>query len=308
MSAQRKETFMNSDTELLYTRCELCPRRCGVNRYEKKGYCGEYAAPRAAKACLHMWEEPCLSGTGGSGALFFSGCSLKCIYCQNHSISWAGKGKDITVRRMSEIFLELQEKGAHNIDLITATHFVPHVIRAADAVKDRLHIPIVFNCGGYERTETIEMMRGTVSVFLPDVKYFSDDLAIKYSNAPDYFPTALKAVEKMIDTVGKPVFGENGLIKSGVIVRHMVLPSHRKDSDRLLREIAHLKDDILLSLMSQYTPFYRAAEHKELSRRLSTYEYEKVRETALSLGFNGYSQERTSAKEEYTPEFDMEGI
>ncbi|MGN1102300.1 MAG: radical SAM protein [Huintestinicola sp.] len=290
--------------------CTLCPRECRADRESSAGICGGGLLSRAAKAYLHMWEEPCISGTRGSGTVFFSGCSLKCCFCQNYRISAENFGKEISDDRLSEIFLELQDKGAHNINLVSPTHYVPQIISALDKCRSSLHIPVAYNSGGYEKVETLEMLRGYVDIFMPDIKYFSPVLSEKYSSAPDYFEFASKAVSKMIELAGKPELDENGIMKKGVIIRHMVLPSHRKDSEAVLREIDRLfdKDSFLLSLMSQYTPFYKSSEHKEINRRISTYEYSKVAELAAELGFKGYMQERSSAKEEYTPDFDLIGI
>lgn len=290
--------------------CTLCPRECRADREISAGICGGGLLPRAAKAYLHMWEEPCISGTRGSGTVFFSGCSLKCCFCQNYKISAEKFGKEISIDRLSEIFLELQDKGAHNINLVSPTHYVPQIISALDKCSHDLHIPVAYNSGGYEKAETLELLRGYVDIFMPDIKYFSPELSEKFSSAPDYFEYASKAVSKMIELVGKPEIDEKGIMKKGVIIRHMVLPSHRQDSETVLREIDKLfdKDSFLLSLMSQYTPFYKSSEHKEINRRISTYEYEKVAELAAELGFKGYMQERSSAKEEYTPDFDLIGI
>ena len=291
-------------------KCTLCPRECGADRETSRGFCGGGLLPRAAKAYLHMWEEPCISGTKGSGTVFFSGCSLKCCFCQNYRISAKNFGKEISIERLSEIFLELQNKGAHNINLVSPTHYVPQIIAALDMCRDKLHIPVAYNCGGYEKAETIEMLRGYIDIFMPDMKYYSSELSEKYSAAPDYFEYASKAIAKMIEIAGEPVFDENGIMQSGVIIRHMVLPTHRRDSEEVLKKLYELygKDSFLLSLMSQYTPFYKSCEHKEINRRISTYEYEKVSQLAQELGFNGFMQERSSAKEEYTPDFDLIGI
>ena len=242
--------------------------------------------------------------------MFFSGCSLKCCFCQNYRISAENFGKEISVSRLAEIFLELQDKGAHNINLVSATHYVPQVIEALDLCKGKLNIPVAYNSGGYELPETIEMLRGYVDIFMPDFKYYDSEISENYSAAKDYFSYASAAIGKMIEIAGKPVYNENGLMKSGVIIRHMVLPSHRKDSEKVLRTIAEMypKGSYLLSLMSQYTPFYKSSEHKEINRRISTYEYEKVAQVAAELGFDGFMQERSSAKEEYTPDFDLSGI
>lgn len=294
----------------ILSNCTLCPRNCRIDRSRTVGFCGGGILPKAAKAYLHMWEEPCISGEHGSGTVFFSGCQLKCCFCQNYRISAENNGAEITVERLSEIFLELQDKGAHNINLVSPTQYVPHIIEALDICGSRLTIPVVYNSGGYEKPETLEMLRGYVDIFIPDFKYADSDIAMKYSHAADYPQVAEKAIAKMIDMVGKPVIGNDGIMKSGVIIRHMVLPTHRRDSENVLRRIAELfpTDSFLISLMSQYTPFYKSIEHKEISRRISTYEYEKTADIARSLGFEGFMQERSSAKEEYTPEFDLSGI
>lgn len=291
-------------------KCTLCPRECGADRKISQGFCGGGLLPRAAKAYLHMWEEPCISGTNGSGTVFFSGCSLKCCFCQNYRISAENFGKEISIERLSEIFLELQDKDAHNINLVSPTHYVPQIIAALDMCRGKLHIPVAYNCGGYEKSETIEMLRGYVDIFMPDMKYYSSELSEKYSAAGDYFEYASKAVAKMIEIAGKPVFDENGIMRKGVIIRHMILPAHRRDSEAVLKKLYELygKDSFLLSLMSQYTPFYKSCEHKEINRRISTYEYEKVSQLAQELGYNGFMQERSSAGEEYTPDFDLIGI
>lgn len=284
---------------------------CRVNRRERRGVCGQGTVLTAARAALHFWEEPCISGTGGSGAVFFSGCTLKCCYCQNYPISQGGVGKSISPERLGEIFLELQDKGAENIDLITATQFLPSILPVLDRIRPHLHIPIVYNCGGYERVETLRMLEGYVDVYLPDLKYFSGGLSAKYSGAPSYFAYASRALNEMIRQCGAPVKNKDGLLVRGVLIRHMVLPGQTADSIRLLNwmKTGLPQKKWLISLMSQYTPFFRAGEHPEINRRLTTYEYDKVLDCALSLGFDqGYMQERTSAREEYTPPFDLEGL
>ncbi len=290
--------------------CVLCPRECKADRSKSVGFCGGGAFARVAKAYLHMWEEPCISGVNGSGTVFFSGCSLKCCFCQNYKISAENFGMEVSDERLAEIFLNLQSEGAHNINLVSGTHFAPQITRALDICRERLHIPVAYNCGGYEKTETVEMLKGYVDIFMPDFKYYSSELSEKYSRAPDYCEYALKAVKKMIEITGKPVYGDDGMLKSGVIIRHMVLPTHRRDSEAVLRLLSEnfTPDSFILSLMSQYTPFYKSHEYKELNRRISTYEYNKVAEIASELGFNGYMQERSSAKEEYTPDFDLSGV
>ena len=293
------------------TDCRLCPRNCRVNRKERTGFCGEKDGIRCARAALHYWEEPCISGTRGSGAVFFSGCSLKCCYCQNYQISQEGLGKEISPEKLARIFLDLQEQGAHNINLVTGTHFLPGILTALDLARPKLSIPVVYNCGGYEKPEVIRLLDGYVDIYLPDLKYFDPELSARYSGARDYFAQASQAVSAMISQTGSPVFDEDGIMQKGVIIRHMVLPGSRKDSISILRWIReHLPEEgFLLSLLSQYTPFYKSCEYPQINRRLTTYEYDKVLEEAISLGLTkGFMQEKSSAKEEYTPPFDLEGL
>lgn len=290
--------------------CMLCPRQCGIDRYNQTGFCGEKGVIRAAKAYLHMWEEPCISGTNGSGTVFFSGCCLKCRFCQNYKISCEGHGKEITIERLAEIFLELQEKGAHNINLVSPTQFVTQIIEALDLCKGKLNIPIVYNTGGYEHIETLKILDGYIDIYLPDFKYFDNELAKKYSSADNYFEVVTAALKEMYRQVGQYKFDENGIMQKGLVIRHLTLPTHRHDSVKVLEWIAENlpKDEILISLMSQYTPFYRSSEFKELSRRISTFEYNFVLDKAEKLGLGGFMQEKSSAKEEYTPDFDFVGI
>ncbi len=295
--------------------CRLCPRECGVDRSKKLGYCGMSDRLTAAKAMLHRWEEPCISGEGGSGAVFFSGCVLRCVYCQNYDISEKRRGREITVERLAEIFLELQEQNAENIDLVNPTHFVPQIIAALRLAKERgLRLPVVYNSGGYEKLETLKMLDGVIDIYLPDVKYFDDGLARRLSNAPDYFNIAMAAVSEMVRQTGKPVFesGENGRLIRGTIVRHLVLPGCYKDSIEIARRLGErFGREILFSLMSQYTPFGRVKtepDFSKMNRRITTFEYNKVLDAVIEAGLEGYMQERSSAKEEYTPEFDFGGI
>ncbi len=300
-----------STLQVLYQDCTLCPRMCHADRRARPGVCGCGAFLTAARAALHLWEEPCLSGQGGSGAVFFSGCTLKCCYCQNYPISQEGLGKVLTQERLEEILLGLQEQGAQNIDLITATQFLPSLLPVLDRIRPHLHIPIVWNCSGYERTETLRILDGYIDIYLPDLKYFSPDTAKKYSGAPDYFSFASKAVKEMIRQTGIPVFASDGSLQKGTLIRHMVLPGQKEDSVRILEWMADSlpKGSFLLSLLSQYTPFFRAKDYPEINRRVTSYEYKKVLDKALALGLNeGFMQERSSAKEEYTPPFDLEGL
>ncbi len=289
--------------------CTLGPREGGADRYTGTGFCGCGANIRAAKAYLHMWEEPCISGTRGSGTVFFSGCNLKCCFCQNYKISHENHGKSITESRLAEIFLELQRQGAHNINLVSPTPYVLQIISALDMCRGKLNIPIIYNTGGYEKVETIKLLGGYVDVYLPDFKYFDNALGKKYSGADNYFETVTAALKEMYRQTGSCCI-EDGIIRRGTVIRHLALPSHRDDSVRILKWIAENlpRDGVLVSLMSQYTPFYKSAEHKEISRRISTFEYNYVLDKAVSLGLKGFMQERSSAKEEYTPDFDLSGI
>lgn len=293
-----------------FSSCTLCPRECKADRTKGKGFCGCSDKLIAAKAYLHMWEEPCLSGEKGAGTVFFSGCSLKCCYCQNYRISAEYVGAEITEKRLGDIFIELQDKGAHCIDLVSPTHFVPQIINALDMTKHRLHIPVVYNCGGYEKTDTLKMLDGYIDIYLPDFKYMDSEAAQKYSSAADYPEYAKAAVAEMCRQTGECVFDEKGLMKKGVIIRHLALPAMRHDSVRVLEWIAENlpRECIRISLMSQYTPFHRSHEYKELNRRISTFEYNYVLDKARELGLEGYMQEKSSAKEEYTPDFDLLGI
>ena len=262
---------------------------------------------------LHYWEEPCISGERGSGAVFFSGCVMKCVFCQNYDISSENKGKELTEERLAEIFLELQAKGAQNIDLVNPTHFVPQILRSIELAKrNGLTLPIVYNSGGYERVETLRMLSGAVDIYLPDIKFYDEKLARKLSFAPNYFGTAMDALTEMTEQTGKPKFDENGAMKKGVIVRHLVLPGQYKDSIEVIRRIGErFGDKILFSLMSQYTPFGKVktdAEFSELNRRITTFEYRKALDAVIDAGLEGFMQEKSSAKEEYTPSFDLEGL
>ncbi len=295
--------------KFLISHCTLCPRKCGTDRTKTNGFCGGGNGITAARAALHFWEEPCISGTNGSGTIFFSGCHLKCCFCQNEPISISNTGKAISPQKLAEIFLELQAQNAHNINLVTATHFLPWILEALEIAKPTLHIPIVYNCGGYELPETIAELKGYVDIYLPDFKFFDRDSAMKYANAPDYPVVAQQAISQMILQTGAPEF-ENGILKKGCIIRHLVLPGHRHESIALLH---HLKnafgtEQFLLSLMAQYTPMRQFSEFPELSRRITKMEYNSVLKTAQELGFHGYLQDKSAAQSSYTPDFDFTGI
>lgn len=297
--------------EKMLKNCRLCPRRCGIDRYEKSGYCGTGAEILGAKACLHQWEEPCISYKNGAGTVFFSGCGLHCCFCQNNSISSDIKGKSITVNQLGDIFLRLRDSGADSIELVTPTHFAPQIISALDMVKNQLGIPVIWNSGGYELPETIELLNGYIDVYLPDIKYYSPQVSAKYSNAPDYFEYASEAVLKMTEQVGKLTYNSEGGLVRGTIIRHLVLPSHRHDSMKILDWIAEniSPENALLSLMSQYTPFEHVPENcPELRRRVTKMEYNSVVRHADELGLKGFMQEKTSASAEYVPDFDFSGL
>lgn len=292
--------------------CFCCPRKCGALREEgKSGICGVGKTLKIARAALHFYEEPCISGKNGSGAVFFSGCSLHCIYCQNIEISTGRAGKEISVSRLSEIFLELQEKGAHNINLVTPTHYAYEIIEALkQARKDGLALPVVYNTGGYELVETLGLLEGLVDIYLPDYKYADPALAKAFSNAEDYPETALSAIGEMLRQTGPCVFSEDGMLKKGVIVRQLLLPGHVRNSKDAVRKLYEaFGDAIWFSLMNQYTPMRRFEKHPELSRRVTEREYDRLISYTLSLGIqNAFIQEGETAEKSFIPAFDLEGV
>lgn len=326
--------------------CTLCPRECHVNRNAgQTGYCGQTSDIVAARAALHMWEEPCISGTNGSGAVFFSGCNLHCVFCQNHAISQtynmkADTGRVISISRLSEIYLELQEKGAHNINLVTPTHYIPQIIESLElAKKNGLRIPIVYNTGCYEKVETLKQLEGFVDIYLPDLKYFSPDISRRYSNAPDYFIYASASIEEMFRQVGTPVFetslsdgsechkasgnesldtsnnialdiSETALMKKGVIVRHLLLPGCTEDSRQVVHYLHQTYgNNIYMSIMNQYTPMLQVSAIPSLNRKVTEQEYDSLIDYAISLGVeNAFIQEGSTASESFIPAFTGEGI
>ncbi len=291
--------------------CKLCPRECGTDRTKEKGFCGAGDKAVVARASLHKWEEPCISYKNGAGTVFFSGCNLHCCFCQNNKISNELFGKEISDEKLSEIFLRLQDMGADNIDLVTPTHFVPNIIKALDMAKNKLTIPVVYNCGGYESVKTIEMLDGYIDIYLPDMKYFSSEISAKYSNAPDYFERASAAALAMIKQTGELKFNDEGGLLKGTVIRHMVLPSRRHDSMEIIRWIAEntSPQNVLVSIMNQYTPFeFISDEYPELKRRVTKMEYNSVVNLAAELGINGFTQQKSSASQEYVPDFDLSGI
>lgn len=289
--------------------CRLCPRKCGVDRKQARGFCGVGDRPVVARAFLHQWEEPCISGSRGSGTVFFSGCNLKCVFCQNYSISQEYFGKEVSTRQLGEIYLSLQHQGAHNINLVNPAHFALQIRESIQKVQG-LEIPVVYNTGTYEEVETLKSLEGLVDIYLPDLKYMDSDTAARYSGAADYFQKASKAILEMYRQVGAAAFDEEGMMKKGLIIRHLMLPGMSSESIRVLKWIReNLPDDVLVSLMSQYTPCYRSSRYPEIHRRITRREYDRVVEAFLEMGFdNGYVQERESAVEAYIPDFNLEGI
>ena len=293
-------------------KCNLCPRKCYVNRLEGElGFCNASKDIKIAKVTLHEWEEPCISGTLGSGTVFFSNCNLKCVFCQNHSISHEGTGKTVSINRLSEIFLEQQEKGAHNINLVTPTHYVPQIIEALKLSKSKgLNIPILYNSNGYENIDTIKALRGFIDVYLPDLKYYKDKYAIKYSKAPNYFNTAGEVIAEMVSQVGEARFDDDGIIQKGVIIRHLMLPGLLFDSKKVIDFIySTFKDSVYISLMNQYTPMHEAIKYPEISKPLNPNHYDALIDYCGNLGITkGFIQESGTSSTAFVPDFDLSGV
>ena len=303
------------------SRCFECPRECGVDREKGQiGFCGVGAQFVVAKAMLHHWEEPCISGKGGAGTIFFSGCNLRCVYCQNCEISRGGAGRTVSEAELEKMIFELVDGGAECIEFVTPTHYTTKLAALLKKIKAQIPVPVVWNSGGYEKVERLRLLNGLVDVYLPDFKYFSPEIAKKYSSAEDYCQIALDCIKEMVHQVGKPQFPSIGsplyqnMIKKGVVVRHLALPSHREDSAEILKLLATEigAENILLSLMSQYTPDFHKQMHNSgiiphlyspLCRKLTTFEYNHVTQIADALGFDGYFQQRSSATKDYTPKF-----
>lgn len=289
-------------------RCSICPRQCGAERAETEnfsGYCRMPAQPMVARAALHFGEEPCISGTKGSGTVFFSGCSLGCVFCQNQEISHNGYGKPIDEQRLADIFRELEQSGAHNINLVNPTHYAVSICKALELYSP--DIPVVYNSGGYERVETLKMLEGLVDVYLPDCKYVDSVLSAALSDAPDYFAYASAAIREMVRQTGPIVLDENGIAQKGTMVRHLVLPGHTRNSIEVLDWLATVQD-LWVSLMFQYTPCGDLTGHKELQRPLTRRECDKVWGHLSELGLNGYVQDRESNGTEMIPAFDLTGV
>lgn len=289
--------------------CNLCAFNCNINRNNYLGRCKCGVSPKLALASIHNWEEPCISGTNGSGAVFFSGCNFNCLFCQNHEISQSGFGKEISIERLAKIFLELQDKNVHNINLVSPTPYVVQIISALDiAKKQGLNIPIVYNTNAYENIETIKMLNGYVDIYLPDLKYFDDDISKELSLAPNYFKVATSAILEMQKQIAKNIFDDNNIMKRGIIIRHLVLPHHITQTKKVLEWIKqNMPKETYVSIMAQYFPTYKAKEHPLLNRKLTNREYELVL-NMLSEFENGFVQDLSNCEEEYVPKFDLSGI
>lgn len=296
----------------ILSKCKLCPRNCNINRLNgEKGFCMAAVNPKVARVSLHHFEEPCISGTRGSGTVFFSECNLSCVFCQNHSISQKHVGKEVSIQRLSEIFLEQQERGAHNINLVTPTHYVPQIIEALDIAKTNgLSIPIVYNTSSYENLETIKALKGYIDIYLPDLKYYNNKFSVKYSNAPDYFKQASLAIEEMVCQIGNCEFDENGLMIKGVIIRHMMLPGLLFDSKKIIDYIYNKFNNLVyVSIMNQYTPLNKVQDYPEINKPVNPKVYESFINYCISIGItHGFIQEEGTVKESFVPKFDMRGI
>ena len=286
--------------------CHLCPKNCGVNRYKKLGFCRSSADLFVSYYSLHMWEEPIISGNHGSGTIFFSNCNLKCIFCQNRKISNDGYGKKISLDRLSKIMLELQDKGAHNINLVTPTHYAPLIKYSINMIKDKIHIPVVYNTSSYENVGTIRMMKDIVNIYLADFKYFDNELGKKYSNCDNYRECAIKSIDEMYKQVGKFIIKDD-LMVSGLIVRVLVLPGHIDDSKKIIKYLYDkYKDNIIISIMNQYTPLFHIEKYKNLNRRVNDSEYDEIINYACDLGVKqAFIQEGNTQEESFIPDFDI---
>lgn len=295
----------------MYNICKLCPRECKVDRTKgEEGFCRVNDKLKVARASLHYWEEPCISGEKGSGTVFFSGCNLGCVYCQNRKISNGSIGKEITTEKLAEIFLNLQKQGAENINLVTGTHFIPSVVSALKTAKlNELAIPVVYNSGGYESVESLKLLDGVVDIYMPDFKYMSSKLSKKYSYAENYPEIVKKAIFEMVRQQPECVFDDNGMMKKGVLVRHLVLPEQKEDSKEIIKYLKYTyENQIYMSIMSQYTPV-SMEKYPELNRKLTWEEYDEVLDYAVSIGVeNAFIQEEDVASESFIPDFDLQGV
>ena len=288
-------------------KCEICPHKCNVNRENgQTGRCKCNDKIKIALVSTHEYEEPCISGKNGSGTVFFSNCNLNCMYCQNYEISQLGKGREITIEELADIFIKQQEKGVNNINLVTPTMYAYQIIEAIKiARKNGLNLPIIYNTNGYERVETIKALDGYIDVYLPDLKYYSDTLSKKYSNVDKYFEVATKAIKEMYSQVGQATFNEKGIIQKGVIIRHLILPNHLQNTKHILKWIKENLGDIYVSIMAQYFPTYKAKGDSLIGRKLTKKEYKEIENFLYTLDLkNGYIQELGEHEEEYVPEWD----
>lgn len=296
----------------LLKNCNLCIRRCNIDRINGEiGFCRATDRVKIARASLHMWEEPPISGDVGSGTVFFSNCNLKCVFCQNHEISQESVGIDITIERLADIFLELQDKNAANINLVTPTHYVPQIIEAIDIARTKgLSIPILYNTNSYDSVETIKLLKGYIDVYLPDFKYFNDKYAIKYSNAPRYEENIIPVLKEMYNQVGPVQFDNNGFITKGIIIRHLMLPGLLFDSKKILDKIYSVfQDNVYISIMNQYTPMFNASKYPEIDKSLNPKHYDALIDYASSIGITkGFIQESGTNSTAYVPNFNFEGI
>ena len=288
-----------------FKNCNLCPRNCNINREKEHGYCHANNKLKIARTALHYYEEPCISGTNGSGAIFFTYCNLKCIFCQNYEISTKNIGKEISIEKLSDICLNLQKEGANNINLVTPTHYIPLIKEALLKAKNKgLTIPIIYNTSGYEKVSSLKLLEGLIDIYIPDLKYKNEILGKKYSNAPDYFNITTKAIKEMYRQVGKPKFSKEGIMQKGLIVRHLAIPENEKDSKEILSYLYNTyKNNIYISLMNQYTPI-KKTKYNELNRKLSKKEYYNLIDYAISLGIeNCFVQEEGTQKKSFIPDF-----
>lgn len=293
----------------LLQKCEICPHKCKIDRTKNQvGRCKSKDTVKVALASIHNFEEPCISGRNGSGTVFFSNCNLSCEFCQNYEISQQGLGKEISIERLAEIFIEQQLRGADNINLVSPTSYAVQIIEAIKIAKNNgLKIPIIYNTNGYENIETLKLLEGYIDIYLPDLKYAENDLAKKYSKIENYFEIATSVIKEMYRQVGKNEYDENGIIKAGIIIRHLILPNHTENSKKVLKWIAeNMPKNITVSVMAQYFPTYKAKEIKDINRKITKYEYQKIENYLYSLDLeNGYIQEMGNNEEIYVPKWEI---
>lgn len=292
-----------------YENCKVCPRNCGVNRYKTKGYCKMPSELYLSKAYLHMWEEPPISGNEGSGTVFFTGCSLKCIYCQNYKIALGNFGTEVDSKKLAQIYLKLQDQGANNINLVTPSHYIPTIIKSLEIAKKDLVIPVVYNTSSYDNVDCLKKLEGLVDIYLADFKYFDESLAKNYSNAPDYVEVCKKAIDEMFRQVSEVVFDDNDMMKKGIIVRHLMLPGHLEDSKKIVKYLYDkYKDNIYLSLMNQFTAV-RKLKYENLNGKVSQSDYDELIDYAIDLGVeNAFIQEGGAVGESFIPDFNLDGV